>query len=556
MVGNSRINADRRSMRMIWKTLRPHHVGLAFFWACSMLTFRSSLLLEGPADNTSCQTLIVIVSFVANMTTLFLIASRIERNPAFYDRLKPGAFTALIIIGLVLLSGSGPLASMGLLPESALAVPIVTGAVLAGAGYGYYWGSWAEYLGRMHPSRTSFYIPVVLLLTASLFVVISICSDHGGVPALLLIAPLPVLSQLCLARCKQEVPEGRYASNANSDRYRTALGSLVSLIVSSLVLSCLFGFVWQMTVVSVGSADDAHRLPLIANIIAAAGLIALVLLARKRIDLSFAFRVIVPGIVVLFAIMPLFWESNPVMLNVIMSTGYGMFDVIIWYMVISTAYDFAVSGFVIGGIVRALSIIARLVGIGIGYVIMLIPERPSMLIVGISVGAVYVLAMLLVLQSTRHRFSFFFQEADARQEKSTSANIGDASATLTGQIAAAMPAPQVNAAEAPARSANRMAAEAPEQPDTKPAATGAGSMSEAEAESASERVYDQIAEYYGLTRREAEVLPYLARGRSAKVIADALFVSESTIRTHTRRILEKTALHSKQELIDLIDRYE
>lgn len=81
-------------------------------------------------------------------------------------------------------------------------------------------------------------------------------------------------------------------------------------------------------------------------------------------------------------------------------------------------------------------------------------------------------------------------------------------------------------------------------------------MSEAEAESASERVYDQIAEYYGLTRREAEVLPYLARGRSAKVIADALFVSESTIRTHTRRILEKTALHSKQELIDLIDRYE
>ena len=63
-------------------------------------------------------------------------------------------------------------------------------------------------------------------------------------------------------------------------------------------------------------------------------------------------------------------------------------------------------------------------------------------------------------------------------------------------------------------------------------------------------------DYYGLTRREAEVLPYLARGRSAKVIAEALFVSESTVRTHTRRILEKTALHSKQDLIDLIENYE
>ena len=67
---------------------------------------------------------------------------------------------------------------------------------------------------------------------------------------------------------------------------------------------------------------------------------------------------------------------------------------------------------------------------------------------------------------------------------------------------------------------------------------------------------EQIASYYGLTRREAEVLPYLARGRSAKVIAEALFVSERTVRTHTRRIREKTALHSKQDLIDLIEKYE
>ena len=51
------------------------------------------------------------------------------------------------------------------------------------------------------------------------------------------------------------------------------------------------------------------------------------------------------------------------------------------------------------------------------------------------------------------------------------------------------------------------------------------------------------------------MLPYLARGRSAKVIAEALFVSESTIRTHTRRILEKTDLHSKQQVIDLIEKY-
>jgi len=56
-------------------------------------------------------------------------------------------------------------------------------------------------------------------------------------------------------------------------------------------------------------------------------------------------------------------------------------------------------------------------------------------------------------------------------------------------------------------------------------------------------------------KREAELLPFIARGRSARVIADALFVSENTIRTHTRRILEKTDLHSKQQVIDLIEKY-
>nr|WP_270297680.1 hypothetical protein [Eggerthella sinensis] len=146
-------------MRMVWKTLRLRHLGLAFFWACSMLTFRSSILLSGPLYTTGYQTLIVIVSFVANMTTLFLVASRMERNPSFYDKLPPTAFTASIVTGLVLLAGSGAAGSAGLLSEPVTIAVLMTGSVLAGVGYGYFWGSWAECLGRMHPSRTSFYLP-------------------------------------------------------------------------------------------------------------------------------------------------------------------------------------------------------------------------------------------------------------------------------------------------------------------------------------------------------------------------------------------------------------
>ena len=65
----------------------------------------------------------------------------------------------------------------------------------------------------------------------------------------------------------------------------------------------------------------------------------------------------------------------------------------------------------------------------------------------------------------------------------------------------------------------------------------------------------ELAAACGLTPREGEILGYLGRGHGIAFVADALVISESTVRTHIRRILEKTDLHSKQQVIDLIERY-
>lgn len=57
----------------------------------------------------------------------------------------------------------------------------------------------------------------------------------------------------------------------------------------------------------------------------------------------------------------------------------------------------------------------------------------------------------------------------------------------------------------------------------------------------------------GLSARETEVVVEFARGRSAAVIAERLFVSPNTVKTHLRRIYEKAGIHSRQELLDLLD---
>lgn len=63
----------------------------------------------------------------------------------------------------------------------------------------------------------------------------------------------------------------------------------------------------------------------------------------------------------------------------------------------------------------------------------------------------------------------------------------------------------------------------------------------------------QFADRYGLTEREREVLVPLVRGRSASNIAARLSMSTETARAHIRHIYQKTDIHSREELMDIVD---
>ncbi|CAN5815714.1 response regulator transcription factor [soil metagenome] len=52
-----------------------------------------------------------------------------------------------------------------------------------------------------------------------------------------------------------------------------------------------------------------------------------------------------------------------------------------------------------------------------------------------------------------------------------------------------------------------------------------------------------------LTERELDVLRQMARGRTNREIARALFIAENTVKNHVRNILEKFQLHSRMEAV-------
>ena len=59
-----------------------------------------------------------------------------------------------------------------------------------------------------------------------------------------------------------------------------------------------------------------------------------------------------------------------------------------------------------------------------------------------------------------------------------------------------------------------------------------------------------------MSNREAELAAYTYRNFSARKIAGELFIAESTVYTHQKRIYRKTGVHSKHELIELIDTWK
>ena len=64
----------------------------------------------------------------------------------------------------------------------------------------------------------------------------------------------------------------------------------------------------------------------------------------------------------------------------------------------------------------------------------------------------------------------------------------------------------------------------------------------------------QLARKGSLTAREEEVLELLVRGHSKTRIAETFLISENTVRGHVKHIYTKLDVHSKQELLDLVER--
>lgn len=126
----------------------------------------------------------------------------------------------------------------------------------------------------------------------------------------------------------------------------------------------------------------------------------------------------------------------------------------------------------------------------------------------------------------------------------TKEGCGEECAGSPGAASVGQPSPQGAAAGPTASAASTLAGSA--SASGEPTSSAVTSSASAEASR-----LDSFAQTLGLTPREAEVCRYLVQGRSLPFIAEQLYVTAGTVKTHAIHIYRKAGVTSKQELISL-----
>ena len=64
-------------------------------------------------------------------------------------------------------------------------------------------------------------------------------------------------------------------------------------------------------------------------------------------------------------------------------------------------------------------------------------------------------------------------------------------------------------------------------------------------------LYEERLKLLGITRRELEILELMAQGMSNREIADKLFVSENTVKTHSSRLFDKLSAKRRTQAVQI-----
>lgn len=306
-------------------------------------------------------------------------------------------------------------------------------------------------------------------------------------------------------------------------------GSALAMRYSTLVLGAVaFAFVFGTMTDLHGwmSTVDAYRSVQAANVCVAAIVSAAFLLYRKPFRPDAAVAIVLPAFAAALLSTPAEEESIPFSRLAIM-TGYLAYWAIAWVFVVREHERLGVGGLPVIALVSG----SMLIFVQIGRMAAARAFEGGSVDPGLLTSIALVLFWLLVLLAIG---AYWIARNKAVERDLAELSVIEASPADRDSFASAL------------------LEEEGEQDDAR--------RSQERGEGLNVVVVDKLAlqaralsHRIGLSARETEVMVEFIRGRSAASIAEKLFISRNTVKTHLRRIYEKAGIHSRQELLDMLE---
>ena len=501
-------------------------IGLGMLWAAGFAPSLATVVGEGISS--------LVVPILSGATVAALgvaqcCGAALERGPKL-------ALAAAVALAGCAAVGFWPAASGGLV----YARPILNGLLFF---------CWLVAFLRFRDGIADCAVPLGLLLGSALALVFAGPLSAGAPTRMAFLgASCAVFLVLWFACADEGDGKGASVSNARAAQRRLSVRSVLLryavLAAGSVALAFVFGVHGWM------ASEQAACTIQVANGIAAAFMAVVFALHRRPFRVDAALTMALP----LFALALLSGpaEAGDVSFSrLAIMVGYLLFFITSWILVRRDAppfrtYSIPVLAWTVGTLL-AFSQIGRLVaGAAIGSGVL-----TSEALSAISLGLFWVLALIAIAaywlarsRAVERDLAMLEAQEGADRGKDGGASRDDESGASDEEGSALDELGEdkgaIRHAEGRPRGESFAEAEASRKPDV------------VFIDTVSHRA-KRLAQQIGLSARELEVLEEFARGRSAASIAEKLFISTNTVKTHLRRIYEKAGIHSRRELLDMME---
>jgi DNA-binding CsgD family transcriptional regulator len=286
---------------------------------------------------------------------------------------------------------------------------------------------------------------------------------------------------------------------------RTRLKELVSSVKAPVICAVMFGLIGP----AVGSAALDAQIPVVTralvsqtgNVLAALALYVLWRGFKLNVTITRIFLTLFPVLATAFLLFPLLQSTYWPLFLALSDFLFTLVSIAMMMLCFEESKRSGVSLTVVYGVIAGVVYCSRLTGVVLGGLMAVVESSSSIRIVS---------TVLLLLAFVSILYLYVRRESKSQGTKDT---------ILRGATGEAMP---VN-----------------------------GTARDGEADILS-RKCSILAQRFMLSHRQAQVLDYLAHGRNVPAIARELFLSQSTVRTYVKSLHTNLGVHSRQELIDLI----